>query len=200
MPRPPTPTLDALLAEIRACRICAAHLPLGVRPVLQAGSGARLMIVGQAPGTRVHATGIPFNDPSGERLRRWLGIGPEIFYDPQRIALVPAGFCCPGKGRGGDLPPRVECAPAWQARVRAQMPDIGLTLLVGRYAQTHYLGRRVKPTLAETARAWPEYLPEFWPMPHPSPRNTRWLQRHPWFEAEAVPALQARVRALLELD
>jgi len=192
-----TRSLDRLLEEIRACRICEAHLPLGPRPTLQAGAGARLLIVGQAPGTRVHATGIPFNDPSGDRLRRWLGVDRPVFYDRERIALVPAGFCYPGKGSGGDLPPRPECAPAWQEKVRRHMPKIGLTLLVGQYAQAHYLGGRRKETLAATARAYREYLPAFWPIPHPSPRNLLWLKRNPWFEAEIVPALQAEVRRRL---
>jgi uracil-DNA glycosylase len=189
--------LDRLLAEVRACRICEAHLPLGPRPILQAGSAARLMIVGQAPGTKVHATGIPFNDPSGDRLRLWLGIDRAVFYDRERIALVPTGFCYPGKGRGGTRPPRPECAATWQAKVRRQLPRIDLTLLVGQYAQAHYLGDRRKPSLAGTVRAYADYLPEFWPIPHPSPRNILWLKRHPWFEAEIVPALRARVRALV---
>jgi len=192
-----TLALDRLLAEIRACRLCEAHLPFGPRPTLQAGAGATVLIVGQAPGTKVHATGIPFNDASGDRLRAWLGIGREIFYDRERIALVPAGFCYPGKGRSGDLPPRPECAPTWQARVRAEMPRIALTLLVGRYAQSHYLGARCKPSLTETARAYRDYLPAFWPVPHPSPRNVAWFKRNPWFEGEVVPSLQARVRTLL---
>jgi uracil-DNA glycosylase len=192
-----TAALDRLLTDIRACRICEAHLPLGPRPTLQAGSKARVLIVGQAPGTRVHATGIPFNDPSGDRLRSWLGIDRHVFYDPRWIALVPTGFCYPGKGKGGDLPPRPECAPAWQAKVRRLMPRIGLTLLVGSYAQAHYLGDRRKPTLAATSETYEDYLPEFWPMPHPSPRNIGWLKRNPWFEAEIVPALRERVRSLL---
>lgn len=192
-----TRSLDRLLEEIRACRICEAHLPLGPRPILQAGAGARLLIVGQAPGTKVHATGIPFNDPSGDRLRRWLGVDRGVFYDRERIALVPAGFCYPGKGSGGDLPPRSECAPAWQEKVRRHMPRIELTLLVGQYAQAHYLGGRRQETLAATVRAYREYLPAFWPIPHPSPRNLLWLKRNPWFEAEIVPALQAEVRRLL---
>ncbi|MBM3546994.1 MAG: uracil-DNA glycosylase family protein [Alphaproteobacteria bacterium] len=189
--------LDRLLGEIRACRLCETHLPLGPRPTLQAGAGATVMIVGQAPGTKVHATGIPFNDPSGDRLRRWLGLGRELFYDREKIALVPTGFCYPGKGGGGDLPPRPECAPAWQAKVRKQMPRIALTLLVGQYAQSHYLGQRCKPTLTETAHAYEEYRPEFWPIPHPSPRNVGWLKRNPWFEEDVVPRLQAEVRRLL---
>jgi uracil-DNA glycosylase len=190
-------TLDGLLAEIRACRICEAHLPLGPRPTLQAGSKARLLIVGQAPGTRVHATGIPFNDPSGDRLRDWLGIGRDAFYDRSKVALVPQGFCYPGKGKGGDLPPRPECAPTWAAKVRRHMPRIALTLLVGQHAQKHYLGDRRKRTLAATSEAYEDYLPEFWPIPHPSPRNLLWLRRNPWFEREIVPVLRKKVRALL---
>ena len=189
--------LDRLLAEIRACRLCAAHLPLGPRPTLQAGAGARLLIVGQAPGTRVHASGVPFDDASGDRLRDWLGLDRATFYDRDRVALVPTGFCYPGKGRGGDLPPRPECAPAWQAKVRRHLPRIALTLLVGRYAQAHHLGARGRPTLAATAAAYEEYLPEYWPVPHPSPRNRLWLRRHAWFEGEVVPALRATTRALL---
>ncbi len=192
-----TRALDQLLEDVRACRICEAHLPLGPRPTLQAGSGARLLIVGQAPGTRVHKTGIPFDDPSGDRLRAWLDVDRDIFYDRQRIALVPTGFCYPGRGGGGDKPPRPECAPTWQAKVRRHLPKITLTLLVGRYAQSHYLGGRSKETLAATARAYEEYLPDFWPIPHPSPRNLLWLRRNPWFEAAIVPALQARVRRVL---
>lgn len=192
-----TAALDRLLGEIRACRLCEAHLPLGPRPTLQAGSKARVLIVGQAPGTRVHATGIPFNDPSGDRLRGWLGVGRDEFYDRSRIALVPTGFCYPGKGKGGDLPPRPECAPAWQEKVLRHMPRIALTLLVGSYAQAHYLGDRRKETLAATAEAYEDYLPRFWPIPHPSPRNLIWLRRNAWFERDVVPALGAKVRSLL---
>jgi uracil-DNA glycosylase len=191
--------LARVLAEARACRLCAGHLPLGPRPVLRASVTARLLIVGQAPGTRVHATGIPFNDPSGDRLRDWLGIGPEIFYDEGKVAIMPAGFCYPGRGKGGDLPPRPECAPAWHPPLRALMPGIELTLLIGAYAQAYYLGERRASTLTETVRRWRDYLPEFLPTPHPSPRNQLWLKRRPWFEAEIVPELRRRVRELLEL-
>jgi uracil-DNA glycosylase len=186
-----------VLADARACRICAADLPLGPRPVLRASVTARLLIVGQAPGTRVHATGIPFNDPSGDRLRDWLGIGRDVFYDEALIAIMPTGLCYPGRGRGGDLPPRPECAPTWHGPVRALMPRIGLTLLVGSYAQAHYLGPRRGATLTETVQRWREYLPDFLPTPHPSPRNTLWLKRRPWFEADVVPELRRRVHALL---
>ncbi|HVO15680.1 MAG TPA: uracil-DNA glycosylase family protein [Alphaproteobacteria bacterium] len=192
------PTLDALLAEVRACRICAAHLPLGPRPVLRASPTARLLIVGQAPGTRVHETGIPWNDPSGDRLRQWLALDRDTFYDERRIAIIPAGFCYPGRfERGGDRPPRPECAPTWHGRLRALLPDIELTLLVGQYAQAFYLGERRQGSLTETVRHWRAYLPAFLPTPHPSWRSINWLKRNPWFEAEVVPELRARVAALV---
>jgi uracil-DNA glycosylase len=192
------PDLDQLLRDARACRVCEAELPLGPRPVLRAGAGARLMIIGQAPGTRVHETGIPWNDPSGERLRQWLGLDPERFYDQTKIAIVPMGFCYPGREpKGGDKPPRPECAPLWHPPLRAALKGIGLTLLVGLYAQRRYLGPRRKASLTETVRAWRDYLPEELPLPHPSWRNTAWLKRNPWFEAELVPELQTRVGALL---
>ncbi len=189
--------LDALLAQVRACCVCEAHLPLGPRPVLRASTSARLLIVGQAPGIRVHATGLSFDDPSGDTLRRWLDVDRDTFYDETRIAIIPAGFCYPGKGRHGDLPPRPECAPLWHPRLRALMPALELTVLVGAYAQAYYLGQRRKGTLAETTRAWRAYLPEFLPTPHPSPRNKLWLKRNPWFEAEVVPELRARAHRLI---
>ncbi len=190
--------LEEVLRAARACRVCAADLPLGPRPVLRAGPGARLLIVGQAPGTRVHGTGIPWNDPSGNRLRAWLAVDRETFYDQERIAIVPMGFCYPGRDpRGGDRPPRCECAPLWHAPLLAALPGIELTLLVGQYAQGHYLGRRRRRTLTETVRAWADYGPATLPLPHPSWRNTGWRKRNPWFEAELVPDLRARVRALL---
>ncbi len=190
--------LAELLAEVRACRACAAHLPLGPRPVLRAAASARLLIVGQAPGTRVHATGVPWNDPSGDRLRDWLDIGRDAFYDAARVAIVPMGFCYPGRdGNGGDLPPRPECAPLWHARLRALLPRVELTLLVGRYAQAYYLGARAGKRMAETVRAWRGFLPDFLPLPHPSWRTRGWVARNPWFEAEVVPALRAETRLLL---
>lgn len=197
-PRAASPrAMAALLREVRACTICAAHLPLGPRPVLRASTTARLLIVGQAPGTRVHATGVPWNDPSGDRLRDWMGVDREAFYDVTRIAIVPMGLCYPGKGRAGDLPPRPECAPAWHARLLALMPAIERVLLVGRYAQAHYLGAACKASLTDTVRAHADYAPRFLPLPHPSPRNTGWLKRNPWFEAEVVPALRRQVAELL---
>jgi uracil-DNA glycosylase/uncharacterized protein YeaO (DUF488 family) len=190
-------SLPRLLAEIRACRICADTLPLGPRPVLQAGHGARLLIVGQAPGTKVHASGVPWDDASGKRLREWLGIDRETFYDPSQVALVPMGFCYPGRGTGGDNPPRPECAPLWHARLFALLPDVQLTLLVGQYAQRWFLGARRKASLTDTVEAWREYAPEYVPLPHPSPRNTHWFQRHTWFEHDVLPGLRERVAATL---
>lgn len=188
--------LDVLLQQIRACRMCEANLPLGPKPVLRAAESARLMIVGQAPGRRVHETGIPWNDPSGDRLRLWLNTSREAFYDEQRIAIIPTAFCYPGTGANGDLPPRPECAPLWHPQLRAQLPQVRLTLLIGNYAQAYYLGKRAKKTLGATVQAWQEYLPEFLPLPHPSPRNQRWFKSNPWFGQDVLPALRQRVDAL----
>lgn len=183
--------LQELLAEVRACRICEARLPLGPRPVVQADASARILIVGQAPGLKVHETGIPFNDPSGERLRDWLGMNPEEFYDPKQVAILPMGFCYPGRGRSGDNPPRPECAPSWRQQLLEQLPNIELTVLAGRYAQEWHLGKAVN--LTERVRNWRDVWPEYVPIPHPSPRNNLWLRRNPWFEQELVPCLQQRV-------
>jgi len=188
--------LQQLLREVRACRRCEQHLPLGPRPVLRADERARVLIVGQAPGTRVHATGIPWNDPSGDRLRHWLDVERDEFYDESRFAIIPAGLCYPGRGRSGDLPPRPECAPLWHPRLRASLPRIELTLLIGRYAQAYYLQERQRRTLTATVHAWREYLPDFFPLPHPSPRNTLWLRVNPWFEQSVLPELRLRIRAL----
>lgn len=190
--------LDTLLADIHACRLCEAHLPLGPRPVLRASGTARLLIVGQAPGRRVHETGIPWNDPSGDRLRSWLQMTREQFYDPRHIAIVPAGLCYPGSGPRGDAPPRPECAPLWHPPLRALMPKIQLTLLIGQYAQAYYLGNRRKKSLRETVQAHHEYLPEFLPLPHPSPRNQLWLKQNPWFEQDVIPLLRMRVAQALK--
>lgn len=194
----PKESLDEAAAAARACRLCAAHLPLGPRPVFRVSPTARLLIVGQAPGTRVHETGVPWNDASGDRLRDWLAVDHGTFYDEARIAIVPAGFCYPGRdARGGDRPPRPECAPAWHGRLLAHMNDVVLTLLVGQYAQAIYLGPRRKANLTATVAAWREYLPGYLPLPHPSWRNTAWLRRNPWFEAELLPVLRARTRRLM---
>lgn len=189
--------LKKLLTEVRACRACEPHLPLGPKPVIRASHTARLLIVGQAPGTRVHASGLSWNDPSGDRLRDWMAVDRDIFYDEARIAVLPMGFCYPGKGARGDLPPRPECAALWRAPLHAALPQIELTLLIGQYAQRYYLGKRRKATLAGTVHAWREYLPHYLPLPHPSPRNILWFRRNPWFEREVVPVLRAQVRALL---
>ncbi|MEW6314653.1 MAG: uracil-DNA glycosylase family protein [Pseudomonadota bacterium] len=187
-------TLEKLLQEVRACRVCEAYLPNPPKPVLRAARSATLLIVGQAPGRRVHETGIPWNDPSGNNLRRWMNVSRDTFYDERHIAIIPAAFCYPGTVNGSDLPPRPECAPLWHPRLRAELPNIKLTLLVGSYAQAYYLGRRAKRSLTETVRTYNEYLPDFLPLPHPSPRNRGWLKRNPWFEEEVVPLL----RRLLE--
>jgi uracil-DNA glycosylase len=193
----PNASLEKLLSQVRACRACASQLPLGPRPVLRAAASARLLIVGQAPGLRVHQSGIPWGDRSGDRLRDWLAIDRAAFYDEARIAIIPMGLCYPGRGAGGDAPPRPECAPLWHGRLLALLPRIELQLLVGQYAQRCYLGARRRASLSETVAAWREYLPQHLPLPHPSPRNQPWLKRHPWFERELLPQLQARVRALL---
>ena len=185
-----------LLADIRACRHCEQTLPLGPNPVVRASATARLLIVGQAPGTRVHASGIPWHDPSGDRLRQWLQLEPEQFYDESLVAIVPMGFCYPGRGKSGDLPPEPACAPLWHERLLEQMPNLALVLLVGSYAQNHYLGKS-RETLTQRVQRWPEFGPRFFPLPHPSPRNNLWLRRNPWFETEAVPALRDRVRRML---
>ncbi len=186
-----------LVERAQACTVCAAHLPHPPRPVLRVSPTARLLIVGQAPGRRVHETGIPWNDPSGDELRRWLGMTRDAFYDTSRIAIVPTGLCYPGTVKGSDLPPRPECAPLWHPPLRAAMPGIRLTLLIGAYAQAYYLGKRRGRTLADTVQAWRDFLPDYFPLPHPSPRNRLWFKRHPWFEAEVLPALRERVGALL---
>jgi uracil-DNA glycosylase len=190
--------LAALFAEARACARCAEALPHGCRPVLRGAASAPLLIVGQAPGARVHASGIPWNDPSGDRLRAWLALGREAFYDESRIAIVPMGLCYPGTSpKGGDYPPRPECAPLWHPPLLAALTGVRLTLLVGQYAQARYLGARRKATMTDTVAAWRDYGPEFLPLPHPSWRNSGWLAKNPWFEAELVPVLRARVAGLM---
>lgn len=189
--------MDALLAEVRACRACAVHLPLGPRPVVQAGASARLLLVGQAPSLTVHKTGVPWDDKSGEQLRRWLGVDRAVFYDPARIALMPMGYCYPGRGTSGDLPPRRECATLWHGKLLAQMPHIELTLLIGQYAQRHFLGKTARANMTDTVEAFADYAPRFIPLPHPSPRNTGWFKHHPWFESDVLPALRERVRMAL---
>lgn len=193
--KPAADDLDALLAEVRACRLCAAHLPHEPRPVLTLRPGVKILIIGQAPGSKVHATGLPWNDASGDRLRAWMGIGRQAFYEDPAIGVMPMGFCYPGKGLSGDLPPRRECAPSWHAPLWRQMPDLSLVLLVGAYAQRHYLkGQR---SLTETMRAWQSIPKPFFPLPHPSPRNIAWFLKNPWFEDEVLPELRTRMAPLL---
>lgn len=186
--------MHTLLAEIAGCTHCAPWLPLGPRPVLQASTAARILVIGQAPGAKVHARGIPWDDKSGDELRRWLEVDKAQFYDSRLFALVPMGFCYPGRGSSGDLPPRAECAPLWHPRLLQAMPQVRLTLLIGKYAQRRYLGDRCLPGVTDNVRQYQGFLPEYFPLVHPSPRNNIWKKRHPWFEAEVLPALRERVQ------
>lgn len=188
-------SLRQVSAEALACKACRKHLE--PRPVFRVGATARILVVGQAPGRRVHETGIPWNDPSGDVLRDWLAMERDDFYDTSRIAIVPVGLCYPGTVDGADLPPMPQCAPLWQPKFRAALPKIALTLLVGLYAQRYYLGAKRKQSLTETVRAYREYLPEFFPLPHPSWRNKAWLKANPWFLTDVIPALRRRVKASL---
>ncbi len=191
-------TLPKLLREVRACQLCVEHLPNEPRPVLVAKNTARLLIIGQAPGRKVHATGIPWNDPSGNRLREWLAMDRNTFYSHPGIAIMPMGFCFPGTGSSGDLPPRPECAEQWHQRLLEQMPNIQSVLLIGQYAQRHYLEIKKSQTLTETVKNWRRYAPQYWPLPHPSPRNQLWLKKNLWFENEVVPGLRDAVSTLLQ--
>ncbi|WP_020408235.1 uracil-DNA glycosylase family protein [Hahella ganghwensis] len=186
--------LDRLLSEISKCRICEEHLE--PNPVLRLSSTARLLVIGQAPGTRVHATGIPWNDPSGVRLRKWLGITDDVFYDTARVAIMPMGYCYPGKGKSGDLPPRPECREAWHDRALKLMPEVKTTLLIGQYAQRAYLPDAGK-LLSDNVRNWQQWFPTYIPLPHPSPRNTLWLKQRPWFEEEVIPTVREFIRQTL---
>jgi uracil-DNA glycosylase len=189
-------SLASLLMEVRACTLCAAHLPLGPRPVLQMHPSARILIVGQAPGRKVHETGVPFNDASGQRLRDWLGMPREVFYDESQVAILPMGFCYPGTGKSGDLPPRPECAPAWRAPLLASLKHVQLTLVIGQYAQAYHLPD-AKGTLTQLVQDWRSTWPHTVPLPHPSPRNNLWLKRNSWFEVELLPKLRERVAQVL---
>ena len=188
--------LHHLLTQVRACKLCEQTLENGVRPVLQIGATAKILIAGQAPGSKVHATGIPFDDPSGDRLRDWMGINSDIFYDPEQIAILPMAFCYPGKGKSGDLPPPSICADTWRQQLLKTMPNVQLTLVIGQYAQAYHLEKQQK-SLTETVKNWKTYGDEILPLPHPSPRNNIWLKKNPWFVDEVIPSLQARVKLAL---
>ncbi|NMH89094.1 uracil-DNA glycosylase family protein [Flavivirga algicola] len=190
--------MDDLLYNIRQCTICSEHLPLGPRPIVTAHPNAKIVIIGQAPGTSVHKTGIPWDDPSGRQLRKWLGVTDKQFYDETKIALIPMGFCYPGKGKTGDLPPRLECAPQWHEPLLNKLPNIELVILIGMYSQKYYLRSEAKKTLTETVANYKDYLPKkYLPLPHPSPRNRFWLTKNPWFDIEVLPELQVRVKQLI---
>ena len=186
-----------LLQQVRACTLCAAHLPLGARPVLQVHPAARILVVGQAPGIKVHRSGIPFDDASGDRLREWMGIGREVFYEPTRIAIVPMGFCYPGTGKSGDLPPRPECALQWRQQVLKNLPNIALTIVIGRYAQAWHLPPSGDSSVTSIVERWKEFAPSVMPLPHPSPRNNIWLKRNPWFAETLLPAFKELVTRAL---
>ena len=193
-----SPSLSDTLKRVRACEHCVEHLPFGARPVLQLGVNAKVLIVGKAPGSKVHATGIPFDDASGDRLRNWMGVSKSEFYDANQIAILPMGFCYPGKGKSGDLPPRKECAELWHDQLLAMMPNIELTLIIGQYAIAWHLPEAKKNSLTNTVKAWKNYWPNRLPLPHPSPRNNIWLKKNDWFEIEIIPSLQKQAQSLLK--
>lgn len=193
--------LDRLLKQVRDCRLCEPELPLGANPVVRAKRSARILIIGQAPGTKVHDSGVPWNDPSGKRLREWMQLDDQVFYDQTKIAIMPMGFCYPGKGHSGDLPPRKECAPLWHKKLLGHTPNIKLTLLIGQYAHKYYLGDSEfynGNTVTETVISWKEFAPKYFPLPHPSPRNALWLKKNSWFETKTIPQLRKQVRKALE--
>jgi len=187
---------DQLVQQVRACTLCKDVLPEGPRPVVQLSRSSRILVVGQAPGRKVHETGIPFNDPSGDRLRQWMGVDREQFYNEEQVAILPMGFCFPGTGKSGDVPPRPECAETWREALLARLDKVELTLVIGQYAQAWHLPDSRK-SVTDNVKAWREYWPGLLPMPHPSPRNIRWLKSNPWFEQEVIPRLQARIGELL---
>jgi uracil-DNA glycosylase family 4 len=188
--------LISLLNEVKGCTICAHALPLGPRPVLQVHAKAKILIAGQAPGRKVHDSGVPFDDASGKRLREWLGITPEVFYDPEQVAILPMGFCFPGTGKSGDLAPRSECAPAWREQILSHLTQLELTIVLGAYAQKYHFDEYASVT--ELVKSWETYWPNRVPLPHPSPRNNIWLRKNPWFETELLPVLRQRVSESLK--
>ena len=190
--------MEILLKEISKCTICKPFLSNGCRPVLNAHPSSKIIIIGQAPGIKVHQSGIPWQDKSGDNLREWLNVTEDEFYDPEKFAIIPMGFCYPGKGKTGDLPPRPECAPLWHPPLLSGLNNVKLTLLIGQYAQKYYLGKNSKSNLTETVRHFNEYLPQYFPLPHPSPRNNIWEKKNPWFERENIPLLQKAIRDMLD--
>lgn len=188
--------MKKLIIEIKRCTVCLPHLENGVNPVLSASPKSRIAIIGQAPGRIVHESGVPWDDKSGERLRQWLGVNETQFYDHKLFAIIPMGFCYPGKGKSGDLPPRKECAPLWHESLFQKMKKLELILLIGQYAQQYYLGEEKKKTLTETVKNFESYLPKYLPLPHPSPRNNIWLKKNPWFQEKVIPHLQIQVKKL----
>ena len=186
----------SLLREVRNCNLCEKHLPDGVRPVLQISPNAKILIVGQAPGRKVHESGVPFDDASGQRLREWMGISKDVFYDANQIAILPMGFCFPGTGKSGDLPPRPECEPAWREQLLTQIPHIKLTIVIGMYAQKYHFNKS-KSTVTELVKCWKSYWPQKVPLPHPSPRNNIWLRKNAWFESEILPSLRNQISEIL---
>ncbi|ALJ05672.1 IclR family transcriptional regulator [Pseudalgibacter alginicilyticus] len=191
--------MQDLLYNIKQCTICNDYLPLGPRPVVSAHPNSKIVIIGQAPGTKVYASGIPWDDASGKQLRNWLNVSPETFYNSEKFAIIPMGFCYPGKGKSGDLPPRQECAPQWHKSLFENMSNVELVLLIGMYAQKYYLGKESKKTLTDTVANFQEYLPKYLPLPHPSPRNRFWLIKNPWFEVEVLPKLRERTKRIISI-
>jgi uracil-DNA glycosylase len=190
-------SFNRLLGEVRSCTKCELFLPLGPKPVVHISPSSKILVIGQAPGTKVHQTGIPWNDASGEELRRWLDVDRETFYDQSIFGIMPMGFCYPGRGKSGDMPPRPECAETWHRKITSQLKEIQLTLLIGSYAQQYYLGKNKKNNLTATVESFTEYLPDFFPLVHPSPRNRLWQRRNPWFEESVVPVLRDRVHQII---
>lgn len=190
--------LSNLLTDVRACEVCKEFLPLGPRPILTIHADVQILLISQAPGRLAHESGIPWKDPSGNRLRDWMEISREDFYDPTIVGVLPSGFCYPGKGKTGDLPPRKECAPLWHDRLLAHMNNIKLTLIIGNYAQKRYLGKQKKKNLTETVRHFHEYAPDIIPLPHPSPLNMRWMKKNAWFETDVLPVLKEQVREITQ--
>lgn len=186
-----------LMSEIQGCTHCSQYLPLGPRPVVSFNEQSKILIIGHAPGTKVHASGKPWDDASGRRLRTWLGVDDATFYNPANFGIMPMGFCYPGKGKSGDLPPRPECAPLWHDRIHEALEQVSLTLLIGKFAQAYYLGKENQRTLTATVQRYQHYLPTYLPLPHPSPRNNIWLRKNPWFTSEVLPILQAKVQTVL---